>query len=50
MFEVDRNFVYQMTGQPHPQDIREILEVLLEGEDLKTSYESKNFFKEKLIN
>jgi len=34
---VGRNFVYNMTGFPHPDDLEEILNNMLEAEDLESA-------------
>ena len=36
---VDRDFIYAMTGYPHPNIVRTILETLLSSTDVKASYD-----------
>ena len=38
--KVDENAVYQCTGQPHPNDISQIVQWML-NEDFTTAYQSK---------
>lgn len=41
-FNIDRDYVFKLTGFPNPADIETIQKILLEAEDIKAAYDQIN--------